>query len=84
MFLLQKLYLFLKFFVNFLSNFLVYLFLQSKHSNNSLPFFDIEMYSREELHLVYFLLSRILFDKLPTKVDSDVDINLKLSINFIL
>ena len=81
---LQKLYVFLSFFVNFLSNFLVYLFLQSKHSNNGLPFFYTEMYSIEELHLVHFLLSWILFDKLSTKVDRDVDISLKLSINFIL
>ena len=54
---LQKLYVFLNFFVNFLSNFLEYLFLQSKHSNNSLTFFDNEIYSREELHLVHFPLS---------------------------
>ena len=46
---LQKLYVFLNLFVNFLSNFLMYLLLQSKHPNNSLPFFDIKMYSREEL-----------------------------------
>ena len=57
MFPLQKLYKFLNGFVNFVSNFLVNLFLQSSHSNNSLPFFDIEMHSREELHLVHFPLS---------------------------
>ena len=42
------------------------------------------MSSREELHLVHFLLSGIPSDKLSTKLDSEVDINLRLSTNFIL
>ena len=42
------------------------------------------MYSIEELHLVHFPLSWIPSYKLSNKLDSEVDINLKLSINFIL
>ena len=86
--LLQNLYVFLNFFINFFSNFSLnffeYLLLQSKHSNIILPLFLIAIYSKLEPQLPHFPFSIILFDKLSTKLDSNVDINLKLSMNFIL